>query len=63
MLPESSQKVYNYNLPVVVHYANIQVSKGLSKSEVMVIMQGYLKTKNFLVREQKAFLKYLDMIL
>lgn len=60
MLPESSQKVYNYHLPVVVHYAAIQTSKGLSKPEVINVMRKYLATKGFLVREQKAFLAYLE---
>lgn len=63
MLPESSQKVYNYHLPVVAHYAAIQVSKGLSKPEVMDIMRKYLAAKSFLVREQKAFLAYLERTL
>ena len=63
MLPESSQKVFDYHLPVVMHYAKIQVGKGLPKPEVMKIMKEYLTTKTFLVREQKAFIAYLDKMI
>lgn len=54
MLPASSQKVVDYNWPVIFHYAEIQVNKGYSTEKVLEVMQDYLANKPFLVRERKA---------
>ena len=58
-----TKDVIAYNWPVVEWYAKIQLGKGLSKPEVMVIMKDYLDTKTFLVREKKEFLRKLEEVL
>ncbi len=56
-LPASSQKVIEYNWPVIGYYAQLQVNKGLTKEELLKVMQEYLDNKTFLVREKKEFLR------
>ena len=63
MLPASSQKVVDYNWPVVEHYAQIQVNKGFSKDKVLETMQDYLANKPFLVRERKALFAKVESLL
>lgn len=63
MLPEKSQKVVDYWWPVIEGYTKIQMAKGLPRSTLIEVMNSYLDTKTFLVRERKAtMLKVMELI-
>lgn len=56
-LPESSQKIVDYNWPIVKWYAYIQIAKDLTDEQFIAVMTDYLANKSFLVRERKALLE------
>lgn len=63
MLPEKSQKVVDYWWPVVETYTKIQMAKNLPRPKLIEVMNNYLETKTFLVRERKAvMLKVMELI-